>query len=1119
MLQFVFGRSKSGKSRYIREYFSALAQRGNEKLLLIVPDQQTFDTEKALLNILGPTKVSQVTVVGFKRLCSLAFERNVYNCTNYADDSVKALLMSIALEETSLSLRVFGDKYDSPGYIRMMQKLRTEFIRDKVELASLTDINDRFDKMLTDKLHDTALVLSAFDAILESAFEDPDGELKVALELIRESEMFRGYTVAIDSFLSFSQLELDVIEVLMQQSEEMLISLSTDGLRNKEGIFAVSSDTESHLRKIAKNNSVLVSEPILCDYDGYFRSEELKFIEENVFGLYSSFDERITSRCDKEKLMIYQASDIYEECDFVSRNIRRLVMNEGYRYSDIVVITRDYDRYKLFLESTFRQYDIPNFMDAPVNVLSKPLIKMVLSAFDCVLTSFSKDSVLSLMKSGLLNLNEVEIADFENYLFTWGYSGSSLLNTFTANPRGFADEFTTDDLVELTYIDKIRSFVIEPLVSFRESLKDATVKEMCSALYDLLLSLGVREKLSELCEALLENSLTQLAQEQLRIWEVFVETLNRTVQVIGERKMKVKRLMELLKIQFMNLEIAFIPKSLDEVTVGDVERIRLSDKKIAFVMGAVEGEFPKTEDHSGIFTNAERQILTASGLLADATIELQYLKERYNCYYALTSASDKLFVSYPGATLTGGVNSPSEIIMELLSLFDNAKVVTSDSVESVDKLWSKKSSFNTFASRFGSSDELTHILSEYFESCDEFKAPVSVINRVHSSENHRIKEKDLVDKLYGKDIRISASQVESFYSCQFKYFCDYGLRLKERKAAKIDNLEYGTFVHFILEKFISSVTREEMSSLTHDEIVSKTEKIVDLYVKERLGGLEDKTSRFAYYVEKTKASALKLLKHLLSELAQSDFIPDAYELSIGNDVPPYTLTLDNGDRIIIRGKVDRADICEINGKRYLRIIDYKTGMKKFDLSDILSGLNLQMLIYLSALCREPSERYPFELIPAGVLYVPSTIPVINPKPTEKKSTIINHYLKALCMNGLVLDDEEVIRAMEKDGGGMYVPVKASADGLVGADSLASLEEFGAIFRRIENLITKMCRELKSGSVSAVPVIGNNHDSCAYCRYSSFCGYKEGDKVNRILKLDKEQILEELGLSEGQVKEE
>lgn len=1119
MLQFVMGRSKSGKTGYIREYLASLAENDNNKILLIVPDQQTFDTEKSFLSVLGPSKVSNVTVLGFKRLSSLVLEKCGCNNTNYADDSVKALLMSVALEETSESLRVFSDKYDSPNLIKMMQKLRTEFIRDKVELSDLCDYDERFEKVLTDKLYDSSVVLSAFDAILSRSFDDPDGELKVALSLIRENNIFSDFTVAVDSFLSFSQLELDVLEAIMQQSRQMLVTLSTDGVSLDDGIFAMSGDTERSLRCIAKNNNIPVAKPVLCAYKDYFKSPELRFIEENVFASYSADDEKITSSFDKDNLMIYGASDIYEECDFVARNIRRLVMDENYRYSDIAVITRDYDRYKVYLENIFRQYDIPNFMDAPISVLSKPLIKMVLSAFQCVLTSFSKDSVLSLMKSGLADLDEVQIASFENYIFTWSLSGMVLTNEFTANPRGFSDDFTTDDLLELTNIEKIRQFVIDPLIRFKEALKDSTVTEMCSALFELLLSLGVREKLSSLCEGLLEASKAQLAQEQLRIWEVFVDTLNRTVLVLGERRMSPRRLMELLKLQFMNLEIAFIPKSLDEVTVGDVERVRLNDKKVIFVVGAVEGEFPKSEDHSGIFTNSERQLLTSVGLLADATLELQYLKERYNCYYALTSASEKLFISYPVATLSGSMNYPSEIISEVASLFDGIKITTSNDVDVFNKLWSYKASFDIYASRFGSPDTLTNTLREFYENADEFSLPLKAINRAVSSEPFRLNNKDVVNKLYGTDIRISASQVESFYSCRFKYFCQYGLRLNERKAAKIDPLEYGIFVHYILENFIRSTPKDEMSQLSKKEIKARTNKIVDSYVAERLGGLEDKSSRFSYLIERTKVSAVKLLEHLLKEISQSEFVPDAYELNIGEDVPPYTLELDNGDRIIIRGKIDRADICEKDGKKYIRIVDYKTGDRKFSLSDVLSGLNLQMLIYLSALCRKPSERFLYELIPAGILYSPASVPVINAKIGESEEKIRSKYLSELCMNGLILNDEEIIKAMEKDAGGLYIPVKIKGESFSSEASLATLEEFGAIFEKIDSLLSQMAKELKGGRAEAEPVRGNGNDGCMFCKYASVCSFKEGDKVNRILKLSREEILKELGMEDKEVDEE
>ncbi len=1111
MLKLILGRSKSGKTEYIKNYLAELARKGEDKLLLLVPDQQTFDTEKSMLELLGPTVSRRVTVMGFSRLCKYIFSLAGYVPSSIADDSVKSLLMSIALKETSDNLLIYADEKSPARLVSKLLSVRHDLMRNKTKFEALEDIPN-VSETLSNKLHDVSLVLRAFDALMENSFEDPDGELSIAYDLMVGKDYFKGYRVCIDSFLSFSALEYDIIERLMCESEELYVTLSDDGLVGENSIYSVSRETASRLKSLAKNNGVKICEPEFCTYSGYFKNRELSLLEENAFAIKSNDDEDVKEYEKPENITLYAATDYFEEADFVARNIKRLVMEEGYSYKNFAIILRDMTHYRSILENTLTAYGISHFTDNPKNVMSSPLMKLISAIFEAVNSYFDKDSILSILKSGLLGVETLKISIFENYVFTWSLSGKSFLNEFTANPRGFADEFSTEDLFELSEAEELRRFIIEPLITFRDAVKDATAKEISKALYDLLITYGVPENIGKLSEELNSQGELRLSQEQLRLWEAFVDTLDRTVAVIGEKRVSAKEYSELLTLQFVNLDLAYIPRALDEVTVGDIERLRLSDKKVVFVMGAVEGEFPKVSVSGGLFTGAERHALTEAGIFSDATVELEYTRERYHCYYALSSASEKLFVSFPLNSDGEKSNKPSEIFAEIKNVFVNAEIKAFDGVNNLSILWAEKPGFSVYAKRIGSSDKLTLALADYYLNSERYAPSVLALERAKNREPFKLKDRKSPTMLYGDNYYLTASRSDSFYKCKFLYYCRYGLRLNERKKAEMDSLVYGTYVHHILEAFLKAHSKEELSSITREEVSEEISKIMDAYIESHLGGAKDKSERFLYLFTRVRESLTKLLIHQIDELKQSKFTPDAFELNIGTDVPAYELNLDNGQKVTLTGKIDRADIYEEKGKRYIRIVDYKTGSKKFSLSRVIFGLDMQMLVYLSVLCRGKSEKYGEGLLPGGVLYSPATVSIVK-SDSKSEEKIMSEVYKELRLNGLILNDPDVVNAMEENSNGIFIPVKLENGVLKGADSLATYEEFGKIFEKVDELIGQMAKELKAGNIEAVPILSKNESACRYCPYHSICRHGENDEIKALFTYKSDEISELFGFND------
>ncbi|MBE6824062.1 MAG: helicase [Ruminococcaceae bacterium] len=1104
MLHFVLGTSGCGKTKYLYDTLCEKARAGDNKLLFIVPDQSSFNTEKAFLEVLGPKLSRNIKVFGFSRLCDYVFEQSGNRFMSFADEGVRNVVMNVAVEQVSDKLDLFSKRATSVDLSELMLNSIKEYKKCAISSSKLYEVSKKVeDETLSKKLYETALLYDTYDAIMSKSYLDPLDSITYVYNVLEKTPIFADYTVVVDSFYGFTSQEYQVLTQLMKQSKDIYVALTTDNLDSNNGdLFFVSDRTKKRLTRIASQNEIKIAKPVVLLENHRAKNDEIRAVEENFLRINKEPVDYADSA-----VTVYEAKSIYDEVDFVARNIKKLVIEYGYEYSDIAVVTRQSDRYLGILDTAFEKYSISYFMDKPQDIDTKPLIKFIMSCFDVVTGGFDKDDVLSLLKTGLTDITVEEIADFENYLFTWELSSKQLFNEFTQNPRGFADELSDSDKELLESIENTRKVVIDSLRTFYFDTKDATALDISKALMKLIYRLHCKENLQKLCDVLEKDNELELAQEQIRLYNTFIAILDKMVSVVGDYSITAKRFAELLHINFSNTDISFIPRGVDQVDVACADRSLIENKKAVFVIGAIEGEFPHTPVESGVFSQSERAMLKDFGIeMSDSVMEL-IPTEKYLAYKALTCASEKLFISYYNFTLSGEKRTHSVIVSEIPSILQSPRLYTSVDSTIFDSLWSEKSAFDYFVSHYNSTDPDIKKLYEYFSAKEKYSATINAIDKALSKDDIRINDKELSKKLFNTSMALSASQVESFHLCKFEYFCKYGLRVRERRQAKIDSLEYGTLMHYLLEEFIKKHKDDDFNSITTDIIDAQVGDLLESYIETHLGGKEDKTKRFMYLYYRMKKTAVKIIERLVEEFSQSKFRPSDFELNIGDDIPSYNLKVNDEINVKIRGSVDRVDIMEDNGKKYIRVVDYKTGTKKYKLSDVLYGINLQMLIYMSAINSGGKNKFNGDITPAGVLYVPAVSPVVKVSDINSFNKAAAQASKESKMHGIILDEIEVIKGMERDAKGEYIPVSMKGDIVVDkSGSLATLEEFGALFSQVDKMISQMALSLVDGDVSAVPAKGA-YDACAWCPYDSVCGYRDGDRSREIKNYKKDEVFE------------
>ncbi len=1103
MLQLVLGRAGYGKTEYVFSSIKKLVDTGEDDILLITPEQFSFIAERRLLEDLGESKVNCAQNSSFSRLTSEI--HNIYGNSSLPvlSKGAKAVMMKKAIETVSDGLSLFNN-CNNNSFITSAIKVYDEMKSCRVSTDDIIKASNNTDKeILSRKLKDIALIIDAYDALIKDKYLDSANELTELYHQLLKVDYFKDRYVFIDGFSGFVAQEYKIIEVILKQAKAVYITFCTDSYINQDkyNLFSYINSNIAILNDVAKKINVEVKEPIILDVPKRFKSENIKAIESNVF---SSNDKIIDYIGDD--INIFCSNSLSDECDYVARSVSRL-LRKGYRASDITVICREMDKYENELKSSFLRFGVPFFNDERQQISTQPVIMFVNFLLRSVIYSYRSDDIFSLLKTGLTNLDNDKVNTLENYTFLWNINGSKWKTPFTQSTRGFVENISEEDKALLDDINESRDYVITRLQKFSSKIKSKNCKEICTAIYYALLSFGANDRLRDMAYSLERNGKSALASEQGRVWDLLMDILDKLATITEDEIVSPKEFYRLFNLMVSNEDLGSIPTGLDNVQLGSADRIRCDNPKVVFILGANEGEFPQNVLSSGLLSQNDRLDLINNDFKLYSYGETFNAQEKYFAYMALSSASEKLYVTYNGSSIE------SSIITSIRDMFNGIDTITSSDESIIDKIESIDNAFDILASSYTIPNKEISSLKKYFESVDGYKNRLSAVERLVKNEPVVINDKNTAKDLFKNNMYLSASRVEDYYNCAFRYFCKFGINARPRTKAEMDPMQTGTVIHYVLEQLISLKGKDGLVTLEDSEITDIVNELLNDFMTTKMGDSSEFTPRFIYQFMRLSRILVSVVKRLRDEFLQSDFEPKAFELKIGNgtdDEPVKSkhLTLSDGGSIEIRGSIDRVDTFEENGLTYVRVVDYKSGDKKFLLSDILYGLNLQMFIYLFALCEDNHE---LSGVSSGVLYMHSAKSVENldrnPSDKDLNSKDNSNYK----MKGIILNDDENELAvhMEHDLTGKFIPVKMTkSKGLTG--SLASLAELGMISRKVDSLIISMGDSLHNGLISPNPVNGKHHDkTCEFCDYSNVCMNFREVTTRELEQLDDAQAMNKL----------
>lgn len=1108
MLDLITGRSGSGKTAYLHSFLGARAAAGEDRLILIVPEQFSFDSERAILSALGNRDAQKIRVLSFTRLSGHVFQSLDEPPAHDPGEGARILFMLQAVHAVQDQLVHYTRHTDSLPFVRQLLATEKEMTQAGIRPDQLTALPaDATSPTFRRKAHDLALILPVYDTLLQARFPQSDRTGDRLGRLLDESQFFEGYTVAIDGFKSFTKEEQEILTRLLRQADHVLLSLCTEkdyavpkDLYGPDPaiVFPSVKETLKKTLRIAREENVPVRFHT-ADETGItpgrrFVSPALAHLEQNFYSpLEPAYPE------DTDDVVLCEAQDLYEECRYIAATAKKLIREEGYRCREIAVIVRKEEDYRRELLSAFRQYGIPVFDDSRQPLIRQPLITLCQTVLDAA-TSLSTDHLLSSLKTGLSPLTPEEASELENYCLLWEVRGSAWKEEFPWSPDGMERE--SDDSAErLARINELRRRIIGPLLTFRRRAKNASCEEIGHALYDYLESTGVPQKLKTLAESYHEDGALSLALEQDTVWDELMKILTLLAEQGPTGTVRLSDYASLFRAVLSVTDIGMIPQGLDEITVGSADRIRLSAPCAVFVAGCAEGVFPAAGSSTGLFSGNDRKILSRNDLELSLPEELRAAEERFSAYCAVSAPSARLYLSYHRVAPGGESYLPSSIFESVKALFPGQKPVDAALLPPDYYCETPQSTFLTYASLIRPETEEQKLISATLraalEASDLEQGRLQALDAAADRKPFQIRDPEIATALFRKDMGLSASRVDVFYHCPFQYFCKFGMNARPRRKAQLDPMVSGTVVHYCLEKILKENSRETLLAMDQDARHQEVDRRLQNYLTEELGGADDKDARFRLLYRHLAIALYDVLDRLCDEMAHSDFVPVDFELGIGGEgpVPSYHVKLPDGGSLDLFGSIDRVDQYQKDGISYLRVVDYKTGGKDFVLSDVLYGLNMQMLIYLFALESGGEELYG-PLAPAGILYYPAKR---NPVSQSSHSRVLPKEQQEKTEkdrgNGLFLLNEDTLLAMDHDQEGHYIPIKPpyfrKKDGTP-VDGLITAEQLGRLRRRIDDLLQEMGIRLHQGDIAADPVHnGRNYShTCDYCDYGGICGWEQ-----------------------------
>ncbi|MGF7185446.1 ATP-dependent helicase/nuclease subunit B [Desulfitispora alkaliphila] len=1151
-LRFILGRAGTGKTSSCLEEMSKEieAKPDGKPLIYLVPEQMSFQSEYNLSTARSLQGNIRAQVLSFSRLAYRILGETGGMTRTHLDNRGMNMLLCRIVERQKDKLKVFDKVWEKPGFSQQLEEMVAELKRYCITPELLQDSRERLqgEQALDHKLQDLAVIYAELEQEMAQHYLYNEDYLPLLATKIDNSSYLKGARVWVDGFHYLDPQELLVLKQLIIHCDQVNITLTLDRpydhqLPGEMELFYQPAQTYQKIKELAEESLVDIEGVLdlnLCP-ETKVKGTPLRFKERQALGhLEEYFNVRPpVPATSEEGVTLAAAVNRRVEIEQVAREIIALVRDGDYRYKDVAIIVRDLEPYHDLIRTVFSYYHIPFFIDQKRPMFHHPLIELIRSSLEVVTHNWTYDAVFRCIKTELLypveSIDELgsirsELDVFENYVLEFGIKGSKWQQEWQRGKKKY----------DLVRINQLRELVSTQLLQFQKKLKKAeTGRDMCTALYYLLEELDIPEKLKQIQQkAEAEGDLLR-AREHSQVWKAVLELLDQLVEIMGAEEMSPQQFVRFIEAGIDSMCFALVPPAIDQVMVASMDRSRLSNVSCAFILGVNDGIVPARVKEKGILSEEERDLMAIQGgILLGPDTRRKLLDEQFIIYNALTSASDKLWLSYPLADEEGKALLPSNLLNLIKKLFPQLKeqMIYPEPGEEMggDDLNYVTLPRQTLSHLVASLrqwrrgypvDELWWEVYNWYVKDSELKQQAAIMlgSLFYTNQEQKLNRRT-GEVLFGNKLQVSVSRIEKYKQCPFAHFAHHGLKLRERKIFRLETPDLGQLFHQALTLFTQRVISEkrDWATISQEESMELAAQAVDELAPQIQSEILMSSNRYMYLTKKLKAVVGKSAAAMCKHVSKSKFAPRGLELEFGpkGQLPPLELKLDDNSTIELVGSIDRVDVAKEQSELYLRIVDYKSSGTDLDLSQVYHGLSLQMLTYLDVALTHSEEWLGTQALPAGLLYFHVHNPMYSTAKELKREELEQELFKAFKMKGLVVADSQIAKMMDVDleQGSDIVPVRLKKDGQF--DSRASVigeEEIGVLRKHTRDVFIQSGREILAGNIEINPYKLKDKKACTYCSFKPFCAFDESIEGNDYRQLqveNKQKIVQKLKQKEA-----
>ena len=1136
-LRFYFGPSGSGKShRIYEEIMQRAAQEPGRNFLIIVPDQFTMQTQKDLVMRSDRGGILNIDVLSFGRLSHRILEEVGTKEMPVLDDTGKSLVLQKIAADLKEQLPAMGSLLHKQGYIHEVKSAISEFMQYGISTQDMDKLIASAEKRgaLAMKLRDLKTLYRGFQDYIRDHFITTEETLDVLRRSLVKSKILPDSVVVFDGFTGFTPIQNRLIQELMRVCEETIVTVTIGEeedpyqMDGEQKLFHLSKKTVADLVKLAAEAEVTRGEDVFVKGgpNRFTEASALCYLEQNLF--HYQYEPYTEKQCE---IHMFEALSPREEVHQTALYIRKLIREEGLTYRDIAVVIGDLEGYASYVETEFGQLEIPCFLDRTRGIVLNPMIEYIKSALQLYIRDLSYDTVFHFLRSGMADISREEIDELENYVIRTGARGyrtySRLFTRRTEEmQQGSGQEDTERAEETLERLNRIRQQFADT-VEILHMAPRAKAGEYVDHLYDFLEQNQVQQKLLNYQQQFEQEGDLAKAREYAQIYRLVMDLLDQIYELLGEEEISLQEFADILEAGFGEITVGTIPQNVDRIVVGDMERTRLKQVKVLFFLGVNDGNIPKNASKGGIISDMDREFLIESGTeMAPSPRQQMYIQRLY-LYLNMTKPSQRLYLSYAKVNSDGKGIRPSYLIDTVRKLFPQLEVEYPQNRSRLEQIEGRQEGARYLAEELREYADGTlreEERQDFYLMYRAYEADPEGRDRLTAAAFRRYKESGLsrivARALYGRQLENSVSRLETYAACACRHFLQYGLSLQEREEFGFEVSDMGNVYHAVLENFAGKLAESGRTWWDFDEnfATQAIKEAVEGYAATYGETVLYSSARNEYAITRMSRILTRTVLTLQQHLKQGSFQPDDYELSFrfAEDLDSIHVDLSEEEKMHLQGRIDRIDVSEDAEHVYVKVIDYKSGNKKFDLAALYYGLQLQLVVYMNAAMELESRKHPDkEIVPAALLYYHIDDPTIETPVELTQEQINEEILTKLRMNGVVNSDPAVVERLDRflQDKSKVIPVEKKKDGSFSARSgILSREELHVVSAYVDTKIRQIGREILDGKIAANPYEKGNEEACTYCAYKKVCGFDgsiPGYEKRQLEDLDKQTLMQRM----------